>query len=126
MLAGVLLAVTLASQTVLTTRLAPPPARISLDGGYRDILLSLQPDLCRGQPSERRCAQQAVRKIKVLTVLTGFACEKFPQKYCDRQSTCLTSPAPSPHFVAIKKLLIIPPIKLLNVTNMHEMLNCFL
>ena len=52
-------------QTVLTTRLAPPPARISLDGGYQDILVSIQPEICSLVEDRGACAKQFIRQTKV-------------------------------------------------------------
>lgn len=71
MLTGVLLVLSVASPS-LTTRLAPPAARISVDGGYRDVLVNLQPDVCRHQPSQRTCARLAVSKLKVIKAHCEF------------------------------------------------------
>ena len=62
----------------LTTRLVPGPATISLDGGYRDILVTIQPRICREGRGQKACARQTLGNLKV---------GKFPQKCCDTSHT---------------------------------------
>ena len=50
----------------LTTRLVPGPATISLDGGYRDILVTIQPHICREGRGQKACARQTLGNLKVL------------------------------------------------------------
>ena len=44
-------------------RLAPPEAGIGLDGGYTNIFVKLEPDLC--QRISRSCVTETVQKLKV-------------------------------------------------------------
>ena len=49
----------------LTTRLVPGPATISLDGGYRDILVTIQPHICQEGRTQKACARQTLGNLKV-------------------------------------------------------------
>ena len=55
--------------TTPTTRLVPGPATISLDGGYRDILVTIQPQVCREGRGQKACARQTLGNLKVVKIL---------------------------------------------------------
>ena len=80
----------------LTTRLVPGPATISLDGGYRDILVTIQPRICREGRGQEACARQTLGNLKVLyTCVTEISQEMLC--HITRSLIMFGSPQPSDH-----------------------------
>ena len=49
-------------------RLVPGPATISLDGGYRDVLVTIQPAVCREGRAQKACARQTLANLQVINI----------------------------------------------------------